>query len=65
MRGDYSTTAFWYQTEPHRPLEVLPRPDQRRPRAPVLNILQWGLLLVAGLTVIALLCVLILSLRPA
>ncbi len=28
--ADYATTAYWYQTEPHRPLPELPPPDARR-----------------------------------
>lgn len=28
---DYSSTAYWYQTEPHKPLGPLPPPDERRP----------------------------------
>jgi hypothetical protein len=28
--ADYATTAFWYQTEPHRPMPPLPPPDERR-----------------------------------
>ena len=28
--ADYATTAYWYQTEPHRPLAGLPPPDARR-----------------------------------
>ncbi len=27
---DMATTAYWYQTEPHRPLPGLPSPNQRR-----------------------------------
>jgi len=29
---DYASTAYWYQLEPHRPLEILPM-EQRLPRA--------------------------------
>jgi len=28
--ADFSTVAYWYQTEPHRPLTLLPPPDDRR-----------------------------------
>lgn len=28
--ADYATVAYWYQTEPHRPLPPLPSPDDRR-----------------------------------
>lgn len=28
--ADYATMAYWYQTEPHRPLRPLPPPDDRR-----------------------------------
>jgi hypothetical protein len=27
---DMATVAYWYQTEPHRPFQNLPPPDQRR-----------------------------------
>ncbi|MBI2969894.1 MAG: DUF2961 domain-containing protein [Gammaproteobacteria bacterium] len=30
--NDYSSTAFWYQTEPHRPFTPLPTAAARRPR---------------------------------
>lgn len=30
--NDYSSTAYWYQTEPHKPFEPLPPAVQRRPR---------------------------------
>jgi len=30
---DYSSTAYWYQTEPHRPFEPLPDPADRLPRS--------------------------------
>jgi hypothetical protein len=29
---DYSSVAFWYQTEPHKPFSILPV-DQRIPRS--------------------------------
>lgn len=28
--ADYASMAYWYQTEPHRPLPPLPPPDERR-----------------------------------
>lgn len=28
--ADYATMAYWYQTEPHRPLPPLPPPDDRK-----------------------------------
>jgi hypothetical protein len=28
---DYSSTAYWYQTEPHKPFKIAPV-DQRIPR---------------------------------
>ncbi len=30
----YSSVAFWYQNEPHKPMETLPKPKERRPRWP-------------------------------
>ncbi|NLI00034.1 MAG: DUF2961 domain-containing protein [Chthonomonadales bacterium] len=30
--NDYSSTAYWYQTEPHAPFPALPGPIARRPR---------------------------------
>lgn len=32
---DYSSTAYWYQTEPHRPFPALPPVDERLPVIPV------------------------------
>jgi hypothetical protein len=32
MGHDYSSTAYWYQAEPHRKVVELPRADQRLPR---------------------------------
>ncbi len=32
LTNDYSSTAYWYQTEPHKPFPVLPPVDQRIPR---------------------------------
>lgn len=32
LSNDYSSTAYWYQTEPHRPFPALPPAAQRLPR---------------------------------
>ncbi|MCC6730721.1 MAG: DUF2961 domain-containing protein [Chthonomonadales bacterium] len=32
QNNDYSSTAYWYQTEPHRPFPALPPAVARRPR---------------------------------
>ena len=32
MEKDYSSTAFWYQTDPHEPFPPLPSAEKRRPR---------------------------------
>jgi hypothetical protein len=32
MSNDYSSTAYWYQTEPHAPFPPLLPADQRLPR---------------------------------
>jgi hypothetical protein len=32
LTNDYSSTAYWYQTEPHKPFPALPPVDQRVPR---------------------------------
>ena len=29
---DYSSTAYWYQTEPHKPFKPLPDVNDRLPR---------------------------------
>lgn len=31
LSGDYSSTAYWYQTEPHRPMPPMPPAGQRMP----------------------------------
>lgn len=31
VRADYSSVAYWYQQEPHRPFEPLPLPEERIP----------------------------------
>ena len=30
--NDYSSVAYWYQTEPHRPWALMPKADERLPR---------------------------------
>jgi hypothetical protein len=42
---DYSSTAYWYQTEPHRPFPALPPVALRQPQPTTLNLAQVGLLL--------------------
>jgi len=32
LGNDYSSTAYWYQTEPHRPFGAFPRTEERLPR---------------------------------
>jgi hypothetical protein len=32
FENDYTTTAFWYQQEPHKPFPPSPRPAERLPR---------------------------------
>jgi hypothetical protein len=32
LSNDYSSTAYWYQTEPHRRLPVMSPADKRLPR---------------------------------
>ncbi len=32
ISNDYSSTAFWYQNEPHKPFNALPPAEARRPR---------------------------------
>jgi D-arabinan exo alpha-(1,3)/(1,5)-arabinofuranosidase (non-reducing end) len=34
FRNDYSSVAYWYQTEPHVPFEALPGRDEMRPPLP-------------------------------
>ena len=33
VSNDYSSTAFWYQTEPHKPFRPLPPAAERHPNA--------------------------------
>ena len=41
---DYSSTAYWYQVEPHRPFPALPSVSLRQPQPATQNILQSALL---------------------
>jgi len=41
----YSSTAYWYQTEPHRPFAELPVVELRQPQAATGNLAQSALLL--------------------
>jgi hypothetical protein len=47
LRCDYSSVAYWYQTEPHHPYEPLPPASARQPTPPLANLLQAGLAVVA------------------
>ncbi len=47
MAGDYSSVAYWYQSEPHRAFAALPPARQRRRRWPWRQLAQWAA--VAGL----------------
>ena len=54
LAGDYTSTGYWYQAEPHAPLPALPPASGRRPSSPATNLFQAGLavgtpLLLAGL----------------
>jgi len=42
---DYSSTAYWYQAEPHRPFDKLPPADLRRPQPATVNLAQAALVL--------------------
>jgi hypothetical protein len=42
---DYSSTAYWYQAEPHRPFPALPPVGGRQPQPATANLAQTGLLL--------------------
>ena len=42
---DYSSTAYWYQTEPHRPFAEFPPIDLRHPHPATSNLAQSALLL--------------------
>jgi Protein of unknown function (DUF2961) len=41
MAGTYTSTAYWYQTEPHGDFPPLPDVDARRPPTPWINPVQW------------------------
>lgn len=45
VSADYSSVAYWYQREPHRPFAALPPADARRPTPPLANLAQVGLTL--------------------
>ena len=45
LECDYSSTAYWYQTEPHRPFPELPPVHERQPHSARRNLAQAGLLL--------------------
>jgi Protein of unknown function (DUF2961) len=47
---DYSSTAYWYQTEPHRPFLKLPPVDLRQPHPATVNLAQFALLLAPPVT---------------
>ncbi len=53
MTGDYSTVAYWYQREPHAPLQPLPSAAARRPTLAWMNPAQWLLLLAAVVVLLA------------
>jgi hypothetical protein len=42
---DYSSTAYWYQAEPHRPFSALPPVLLRKPHSVTGNVAQSALLL--------------------
>jgi Protein of unknown function (DUF2961) len=42
---DYSSTAYWYQAEPHRPFAELPRGDLRQPHPATVNLAQSAMVL--------------------
>ena len=45
VKGDYSSTAYWYQEEPHRPYAPLPEVSARQPAPALANVAQVALLL--------------------
>jgi hypothetical protein len=45
LRSDYSSTAYWYQAEPHRRFPSLPPVSLRQPQPATANLAQTGLLL--------------------
>jgi hypothetical protein len=42
---DYSSTAYWYQSEPHRPFSEMPPTTARRPQPATVNLAQSALVL--------------------
>ena len=40
VEADYSSTAYWYQSEPHRPFPTLPSPHERAPSSVWRNVAQ-------------------------
>ncbi len=69
VAADYSSVAYWYQREPHKPFGPLPRTRRRLPRSTLLNQLQFALLyltpsvvLTIGGLVVAVLALLLLGL---
>lgn len=53
MQADYTSVAYWYQTEPHASPPLLPKPEQRLPSSVGTNLLQFVVAcgLLAGLLV--------------
>jgi hypothetical protein len=52
LASDYSSTAYWYQAEPHRPFKELPPVELRKPHPATRNLAQAALVLappIAGL----------------
>jgi hypothetical protein len=45
LPGDYSSTAYWYQTEPHRPFYEMPSAATRQPQPATVNLVQSALVL--------------------
>ena len=43
VQTDYSSVAYWYQTEPHQPMPTLPAVAERLPASPGQNALQIAL----------------------
>jgi hypothetical protein len=47
LATDYTSVAYWYQTEPHHPFDILPPVSARRLTSPLANIVQ-ALLILGG-----------------
>jgi hypothetical protein len=45
LPSDYSSTAYWYQNEPHRPFSEMPSAAARPPQPATINLAQSGLIL--------------------